>query len=156
MNIKNFFCLCFVFCLIACNDKDGLHNQTINAKVIGSGINSYRQKINIEYEIVGEAIINKPVGINIYVSYEQPGQDIVLYYRINAENDLKFGDNQIETVNLLPLSDGNYPLQQVIVVPKREGRVFLVVSAEIESTRRIDSTSMAVPIDAVSNFKIDD
>ena len=155
MNIKSFLCMCCVIFLLGCNKSDGVHNQNSNEEVNEFGVNSNHQKVNIEYEIIGRAIINKPVGINIHIRTDKPAQDVILYYRINAEGDLRFGDNQIEKVNLLPLSDGNYPLQQVIVIPKREVRVFLVVSTDIESKKHIDSTSVAVPIDVISNPKID-
>jgi len=154
MNIKNFLCLCFVFFLIGCNQNDGLYNQSTNEEVSAFSENLNHQKVNLRYEIIGTPIINKPVGINIHIGIDEPAQDIVLYYRINAEDDLRFGDNQIKKVNLLPLSDESYPLQQVIVIPKREGRVFLVVSADIESKKHIDSTSIAIPIDVASSSKI--
>ena len=49
-----------------------------------------------------------------------------------TEEDISFGDNQIDSFELSSNPRGDYPEQQIIIIPRREGRVFFIVSATMK------------------------
>ena len=121
--------------LFACQSGD--HDEEISAaaKTVQSESAPTTDKtapINIEYEIMGIPVVGIPLSINVKIS---PALDrpIQLNYRINDSTSLKFSDAQSESVLLVQTGDKAYAAEQVTVVPQREGRLFLNVSAEIES-----------------------
>jgi len=102
--------------------------------------------ININYSIMGNPIVGMPVGINIEVSSPINDREILVHYRVNEYGSLTFPETQVESVSLLPLADAVLRSQQVTVVPQREGRLYLVVSAEIETDGGTMIKSMSIPI----------
>ena len=90
--------------------------------------------INIDYEILGKPVVGIPLSINVKVSsaLEQP---IRMNYRINDSTSLMFPDAQSKSVSLVPTGKDAYSAEQVTVIPQREGRLFLNVSAGIGPER---------------------
>ncbi len=101
--------------------------------------------INIEYEIMGMPVVGIPLSINVKVSsgLDQP---IRVNYRINDTTSLMFSEAQSETVSLVPVGDEAYSAEQVTVIPQREGRLFLNISAEFDTDNGTIARVMAVPI----------
>lgn len=101
--------------------------------------------IKIDYEILGQPIVGIPLSINVRVSspLEQP---IAVNYRINDSTGLMFTEAQAERVSLVPIGDEAFSAEQVTVIPQREGRLFLNVSAEIETEIGMMARVMAIPI----------
>ncbi len=101
--------------------------------------------IHIDYEIMGKPVVGIPLSINVKVSsgLDQP---IRVNYRIVDTTSLMFSDAQSETVSLVPVGDEAYSSEQVTVIPQREGRLFLNVSAEIETDVGMMAKVMAIPI----------
>lgn len=106
--------------------------------------------INIDYEIMGMPVVGIPLSINVKISsgLDQP---IRVNYRINDTTSLMFSDAQSETVSLVPVGDEAYSAEQVTVIPQREGRLFLNVSAEIETDNGMMARVMAIPIQVGSH-----
>ncbi len=102
--------------------------------------------ININYSIMGNPIVGVPVGINIEISSPLNDREIIVHYRVNEYGSLTFPESQVESVSLPPLADAVLRKQQVTVVPQREGRLYLVVSAEIETDGGTMMKSMSIPI----------
>ena len=102
--------------------------------------------INIDYSIMGNPIVGVPVGINIEISSPISDREILVHYRVNEYGSLTFPESQVESVSLRPLADTVLRNQQVTVVPQREGRLYLVVSAEIETDGGTMIKSMSIPI----------
>ena len=101
--------------------------------------------ITIDYEIMGKPVIGIPLSINVKIS-SALDQPIRVNYRINDSTSLMFTNAQSRTVSLLPAGDEAYPAEQVTVIPQREGRLFLNVSAEIETDVGMMAKVMAIPI----------
>jgi hypothetical protein len=124
--------------------------QNSGAKETAESIQSSPGKIsapiNIDYSIMGNPIVGMPVGINIEVSSPINDREILVHYRVNEYGSLTFPETQVQDVSLLPLADTVLRSQQVTVVPQREGRIFLVVSAEIETDGGTMIKSMSIPI----------
>jgi hypothetical protein len=88
--------------------------------------------INLDYEIMGKPVIGLPLSINLKIS-SALDRPIRVNYRINDTTSLVFSDVQAETVSLVPIGDEAYSAEQVTVIPQREGRLYLNVSAEIDT-----------------------
>lgn len=101
--------------------------------------------IDIEYEIMATPVVGIPLSINVRVasSLDQP---IILNYRINDTTGLLFSDAQAQNVSLAPSVDGAFTTEQVTVIPQREGRLYLNVSAQIETEAGMMAKVMAIPI----------
>ena len=107
--------------------------------------------INIDYEIMGTPVIGVPLSINVTVT-STLGQPITVNYRINDTTSLMFTGAQSERVSLIPLGDETFSAEQVTVIPQREGRLYLNVSAEIETEIGMMAKVMAIPIQ-VGSFR---
>jgi hypothetical protein len=101
--------------------------------------------IAIDYEIMGLPVVGIPLSINVRVSsaIEEP---IIVNYRIADPTSLVFSDAQAERVSLVPVGDNAFSAEQVTVIPQREGRLFLNVSADVESEYGRTSKVLAIPI----------
>lgn len=101
--------------------------------------------IDIDYEIMGTPIVGMPLSINVKVS-SRLAQPITVNYRINDATSLMFPAAQAKTLSLVPAGDEAFPAEQVTVIPQREGRLYLNVSAEIETEIGMMAKVMAIPI----------
>lgn len=101
--------------------------------------------IDIDYEILGQPVVGIPLSINVKVS-SSLDQPITVKYRIGDVTSLMFSDAQARSVTLVPLGDKALSTEQVTVIPQREGRLFLNVSAEIETEIGMMARVMAIPI----------
>ena len=107
--------------------------------------------INIDYEIMGTPVIGVPLSINVKVS-SALDQPVTVNYRIIDTTSLMFTDAQSERVSLVPAGDETFSAEQVTVIPQREGRLYLNVSAEIETEFGMMAKVMAIPIQ-VGSFR---
>jgi hypothetical protein len=100
----------------------------------------------IDYRIIGAPIVGQPLGIDIEVRSLLGPQQITLSYRINDSTAMEFSAAQPAQVTIAPSSAATPSLQQVRLVPLREGRLFLNVVASVEVDGSTMSTAMAIPI----------
>ena len=100
--------------------------------------------ISIDYEVLGKAIVGLPVAINVQVSASQEVGPITVQYSINDVSALRFQEGQVERRQYRNRSE--LDMQQVAVVPQREGRLYINVSAEVETAGGTIIKSMAIPI----------
>jgi len=102
--------------------------------------------VQIDYKIIGIPIVGQPVGIDLQVVSKIGPQEMTLSYRVNDSTALQFGESQLDRVTLAATRDERPSLQQVQVIPLREGRVFLNVSVSIETDEGTMSSVTAIPI----------
>jgi len=89
--------------------------------------------IRFRYEVLGNPIVGQPVAVRVFVESSVSGRPINLEYRVNDTTSMTFPESQArrrEIVRDTSAYDATQP-QQITVVPQREGRLFLNVSAEI-------------------------
>ncbi len=98
--------------------------------------------IDISYEVIGNAIIGLPVSINVIVKSNRG--PVSVQYSITDSSALMFQTGQVERLEIADPSSGS--VQQLAVIPQREGRVYVNVSAEIQSPDGLNIRSMAIPI----------
>ena len=102
--------------------------------------------MSIKYSFVGTPVIGQALGVNLDIASTMKDKAITMRYRINEPDKIDFAVSQVSEVILTPLSDGRYPSQQVLVIPKQEGRHFLIASAGLTTERGVMVRSMSIPI----------
>ena len=105
--------------------------------------------VQISYRIVGTPIIGQPVAIDLEVQSVQGPQAITLSYRINDATALQFPEAQPAEVSTAARTDEGPSQHQVRVIPLREGRLYLNVSADVET----EWAEAAMPICVRSNVR---
>tara|TARA_B100001094_G_C18001279_1_gene705321 strand:+ start:152 stop:598 length:447 start_codon:yes stop_codon:yes gene_type:complete len=137
------------FLLHACNFELADNGNSVNQQSNKSDDISETESsmISFSYEIYGKPRLNEVVTVNINTQTNNYNKPIVISYRINIIDDLVFADEQVRQLTLNQLSNGKYPVQQINVIPKRAGRVYLVISGEVTMNGSIISKSTAIPID---------
>lgn len=101
---------------------------------------------SVSYRIIGTPIVGSPVTIQLRVDSTVGPAPMTLDYRINDLAAMMLAESQLESVRLEPASGEKSVTQQVTVVPQREGRTYLNVSASVETEDGTMSTVVAVPI----------
>jgi hypothetical protein len=98
--------------------------------------------ISMDYEIVGKPIVGAPVMINVNVrSGEGP---VTVRYSITDTSALRFQQGQEERWQID--DSRSKQSQQIAVIPQREGRLYVNISAEVETPGGMMIRSMAIPI----------
>lgn len=102
--------------------------------------------IFIDYTVNGTPIVGHPVSIDLNVRSTLTDRPVTLNYRVVDTSALTFPDAQVRQVAVARLDEGRPAIQQVTVVPQREGRLYLNVTAEIQTEDGMMLKSMAIPI----------
>ena len=101
---------------------------------------------SMSYKVVGTPIVGSPVTVNLRVTSTLGTQPVKISYRINDASALMFHEAQPSEIELAPADNEDFVLQQVTVVPQREGRLYLNVGAAVETVDGSISSMMAIPI----------
>ena len=101
--------------------------------------------ISIDYDIIGVPLVGHPVNIDIAVSSTRGEAPVKLSWHVLDTGSLSFPDSQLREVSLR-VNSRQAETRQVTVVPQREGRLYLNVTAEIETADGAMLKSMAIPI----------
>lgn len=102
--------------------------------------------VAIDYRIIGTPIVGQPLAIDIEVRSLLGPQQIALRYRINDSTAMQLTEAQPAEVSIAPMADDAPTVQQVRLVPLREGRQFLNVSASIDVEGGQVTTAIAIPV----------
>lgn len=105
--------------------------------------------VDINYEIVGNAFVGVPVAINIMFDAADGPLDVK--FSINDTSAVLFQDGQVEQLQIVDPGVGG--VQQITVVPQREGRVYVNVSVEVPADFGTMIRSIAIPINVGSAAK---
>ena len=102
--------------------------------------------INFRYVVQGTPIVGQPLSIDVYVSSSMTDAPINLYYRVNDASSMMFPESQALRAEF-KVAPGDEPrVQQITVIPQREGRLYLNVSAEIETARGTMLKTTSIPV----------
>ncbi|MDH3431455.1 MAG: hypothetical protein OEM60_12305 [Gammaproteobacteria bacterium] len=102
--------------------------------------------VMIDYKIIGTPVVGQPVAIELQVKSTLGPQPITLSYRVNDSTAMQFTEAQPASVSIAASKDQAPSQQQVRVIPMREGRLFLNVSASIDTESGLLSSVTAIPI----------
>jgi len=100
----------------------------------------------MSYRIVGTPIVGSPVTVDLRVDSMLGSREVTIDYRINDLAAMSLHEAQPDQVRIAPVENESFVLQRVTVVPQREGRIYLNVSASYETDEGSASAIMAVPI----------
>ena len=146
--MKNIHLLSIVFlsfCLFGCNNQHASDTyQDIKSEQIDSNFDE--DMISIDYEILNTPKINETVLVNLLIGSSDKTEEIHLRYQITIEEDLKFNENQLRDIKLMPKMDGTDHNLQVSLIPLRKGRVFFVISATINYEKKSVEKTLSIPL----------
>lgn len=101
---------------------------------------------SVSYNVVGTPIVGSPVTVNLRVTSAMGSQPIKVSYRINDDSAMTFHEAQPFEVEIAPADNEDTIMQQVTVIPQREGRLYLNVGASVDTESGSMSSVMAIPI----------
>lgn len=99
--------------------------------------------ISMSYEILGNPVVGSPIAIQIDVSATGDQGPVLVQYSITDSSALVFQQGQVERLEFDKTFSEN---MQVAVIPQREGRLYVNVSAEVQTAGGTMIKSMAIPI----------
>lgn len=105
--------------------------------------------VTVAYRIVGEPVVGQPVAVELDVRSTLGPKPVTIRYRINDSSAMQLAESQPDAVTMAPNADGvdaSAGVQQVRVIPLREGRIYLNVSASVDMDDGTMSTVTAIPI----------
>ena len=135
----------------ACSDNNNsataiqpaaIDNKSAVADTVPAVAGKPTAPIEFSYEVIGNAIVGVPVAINVVITSDLG--PINVEFSIDDGSALIFQPGQIERLEIVDPSSGS--VQQISVIPQREGRVYLNVSAEIQMPDGLSIRSMSIPI----------
>ena len=105
-----------------------------------------RSPFEVDYQIIGTPIVGNPVIVQMrLVSMWEP-RPIHLELNINDASSMSFAEAQPQTIDLEFAANENTLLQRVSIIPQKEGRIYLNVTASFETADGTVSTITAIPI----------
>jgi hypothetical protein len=100
----------------------------------------------IDYQITGAPVVGRPVVVGLKVASHVGSLPVTLDYRIQDASSMVLAESQPTSVRMEPAANERTFNQQVTVVPQREGRFYLNVTASYETENGTMSTITAIPI----------
>jgi hypothetical protein len=101
---------------------------------------------SISYRIIGSPIIGSPLTVDLRVTSTLDPRPMTLDYRINDDSSMMFAESQPRSIRMELADNERAFKQQVTVIPQREGRHYLNLSASFETENGTRSTVTAIPI----------
>ena len=105
-----------------------------------------KSPVQIEYTVIGTPIVGNPVAIDLRLKSLLGAQPYTVSFRVNDPTAMQFPESQSADVFISPPAGDAHSSQQVTVIPLREGRLYLNVSAVIETESGSMQTVTAIPI----------
>ena len=102
--------------------------------------------VRISHRIIGTPVVGQTVLVDLELRSAYGPAPVELSYRIPDTTALAFPEDQLQRVSLAAPQDDAAMAHQVSVVPRREGRLYLNVSAAVQTADGPQSTVMAIPI----------
>ena len=103
--------------------------------------------ITVAYRLIGKPVVGQPIAVDLRVMSTLEGKPVTLNYRINDSTALMLAESQPASVTMAAIAgEERARPQQVTVIPMREGRLYLNVSASVDTENGSMSTVTAIPI----------
>lgn len=120
----------------------------------GAAMASPSGPIQISYRIIGKPIVGETLAIDLRITSTLEDQPFNVSYRINDVTAMRLPESQPARVAVVPNLGDDFSAQQVIVIPLREGRLYLNVAAEFDTGDGTMSTVTAIPIQVGSGTRV--
>ena len=102
--------------------------------------------ISFRYKVQGTPIVGQPVAVDVFVSSSVIARRVNVQYRVNDASSMSFPEAQAQKTEMSLEADGEPQMQQITVIPQREGRLYINVSAEVETPEGSMIKTQAIPI----------
>ena len=102
--------------------------------------------VRIDYRIIGTPVVGQPVTVALSVKSNVGDTPVTLSYGTSDTTAMTFPETQQRMVSLAFVDDERTAGQQVTLIPAREGRLFLNVTAHLQTDTGSLQTVTAVPI----------
>ena len=102
--------------------------------------------VRIDYRIIGTPVVGQPVTVDLNVKSNVGDVPVTLSYGTNDTTAMTFPETQQRRVSLAFVDEERTAGQQVTLIPTREGRLFLNVTAHVQTDTGSLQTVTAVPI----------
>lgn len=102
--------------------------------------------VRIDYRIIGTPVVGQPVTVDLNVRSNVGDVPVTLSYGTNDTTAMTFPETQQRRVSLAFVDEERTAGQQVTLIPRREGRLFLNVTAHVQTDTGSLQTVTAVPI----------
>ena len=158
-----------LFALVACgNEKSGeekVDDVSVNAlpepdlshksldPELGGAVVTPGSPFRVTYEIIGTPVVGSPVTVDLQIESATASQPVILEYRIRDASSMMLAESQPARVLMEPAANERVFRQQVTVIPQREGRFYLNVSASFETKDGTRSTVTAIPLQVGSGTR---
>jgi len=113
---------------------------------LGGAIVTPGSPYRVSYRIIGTPVVGSPVTVALRVESSRGSKPLNLEYRINDATSMVLAESQPASVRMEAAGNDTAFTQQVTVIPQREGRFYLNVSAYFETVDGTMSTVTAIPI----------
>jgi hypothetical protein len=120
---------------------------------LGGAVVTPGSPFRVTYQIIGTPIVGSPVTVDLQVESASGSRPLNLEYRIRDASSMLLAESQPSRVLMEPAENERIFKQQVTVVPQREGRFYLNVSASFETSDGTTSTVTAIPIQVGSGTR---
>lgn len=100
----------------------------------------------LSYRVVGTPIVGSPLIIDLKVASTMGPRPVTLSYAMRDPAAILFAESQPRSVRLSPADNEVDLEQQLSIVPQRDGRLYVNVTATIDDGDNSSSTTMAIPI----------
>jgi hypothetical protein len=114
--------------------------------VFESSIGKASPPFRVQYEIIGAPIVGNPVTIDLRVDSALGTVPVQLNYRIEDASSMSFHEAQPRSILATPATNEAFVKERVTLIPQREGRLYLNVSASVETEDGTTSTVISIPI----------
>ena len=130
--------------LSACGGEEA-KEPAVAAEVDGA-VTKPGSPFSISYKIIGVPIVGSPLTINLRIASALGARNVTLSYRITDASAMVLAESQPASVLMEQAANEESFTQQVTIIPQRDGRSYLNVSASFETENGTMSTVMAIPI----------
>lgn len=100
----------------------------------------------VNYRVIGTPVVGAPLSIDLRVTSALDPTSVALSYRIADETAMMLHEAQPADLVAEFAANEDFVDQRITIVPQREGRLFLNVSATIDTATGRDSTTIAIPV----------
>jgi len=158
--MKNFKILALLaaFSLTACgNDVDApsANTETVDKTATASSkpmpkfdgtVAKPGAPFSISYRIIGTPIVGSPVAVELRVSSNLGPQSVRFDYNITDATAMRLHEAQPASIEARFAANDTWVDQRVTIIPQREGRLYLNVSASVATDDGRSSTTIAIPV----------
>ncbi|MDH4125797.1 MAG: hypothetical protein OEW64_13675 [Gammaproteobacteria bacterium] len=102
--------------------------------------------VQVDYRVIGTPIVGQPLAVELQLRSTLGTEPYRVSYRVNDQTAMQLPESQAAHVSVTPSARDELSIQQVTVIPMREGRLYLNVAAEVETETGSMQTVIAIPI----------